>query len=87
MTVNQMREAIASVYSGRKWKVKVAHMDDGQVLAIYQDFMRKGKFDVERGHKAPVRPKKKEKYKNTYPERTPYETYSGKQISIFDEAN
>lgn len=78
MTVNQMREAISQVYSGRKWKARVAHMDDGQVLAIYQDFMRKGKFDICRNHKAPLRPKKEKPQR----EITHYEAYSGKQITI-----
>lgn len=80
MTVNQMREAISKVYSGRKWKARVAHMDDGQVLAIYQDFMRKGKFDICRNQKPPIRPKKEKPKQITH-----YEAYSGEQISIFDQ--
>lgn len=77
MTVNQMREAISKVYSGRKWKSKVARMDDGQVLAIYQDFMRKGLFDRKPNYKAPLRPKKEASKEIMH-----YEAYSGVQISM-----
>lgn len=80
MTVNQMRDAISKVYSGRKWKVKVARMDDGQVLAIYQDFMRKGKFDICHNQNAPLRPNKNDKPR----QKVSYEAYSGEQIGLFD---
>lgn len=80
MTINQMREAVAQAYSGRKWKTKVARMDDGQILAIYQDFQRKGKFDICHNQKPPLRPEKEKPREINH-----YEAYSGKQISIFDQ--
>ncbi len=81
MTINEMRERIAAVYSGHKWKVKVQRMDEGQVIAVFNDFLARGKFDRPANQKVPQRPPKKEKPRA----RTPYEQYSGKQISIFDE--
>lgn len=79
LTINQMRGLISEVYSGKKWAAKVAHMDDGQVIAIYNDFLKKGKFEKKPG-KRPLRPKK-EKPVTT----TDYTKYSSRQISIFDE--
>ena len=35
MTMEQMRAAVAALYTGPKWKEKVARMPDGQILAIY----------------------------------------------------
>ena len=35
MTIQQMRAEVARLYPGLGWKQKVAHMPDGQILAIY----------------------------------------------------
>lgn len=45
MTVEQMREAIAGVYKGWKWKDKVANMPEDQVMAIYFKFQSSGVLD------------------------------------------
>ena len=44
MTNEQIRASVISVYPGQKWKHKVASMSDAQVVAIYHEFMRKGKI-------------------------------------------
>ena len=44
MNINQMRQAIASVYSGKGWKTKVAKMPEDQVHAVYLRFKREGKI-------------------------------------------
>lgn len=36
MTIAQMREEVARLYSGEGWRRKVAAMPDMQVLAIYK---------------------------------------------------
>lgn len=82
MTEAQMREKIASVYSGRKWKLKVARMDEYQVLAIYQDFSRRGMFNRKPAKSPSVRPSKKDKH-----EEKQFRQYSGIQLSLFDENN
>lgn len=76
----QMREAIAAVYSGRKWKLRVARMDETQVFAVYQDFLRKGKFDKKPNQSPSVRPSRKEKH-----EERQFKAYTGIQLSFFDE--
>lgn len=80
MTENQMREAIAAMYSGRKWKTKVARMDEQQVFAVYQDFLRRGKFDKKPNQRPSVRPSRKEKH-----EERQFKQYTGIQLSFFDE--
>ena len=35
MTIEQMRAEVAALYTGPKWKEKVAGMHDKQILAIY----------------------------------------------------
>ena len=45
MTIYQMRAAIASVYSGEKWKQKVRDMPEDQVIAVYYSFLENGRFD------------------------------------------
>lgn len=35
ITIEQKRAAVAALYPGKGWKEKVAHMHDGQILAIY----------------------------------------------------
>jgi len=39
MSTDQMRNAVATVYAGRKWALKVKVMSDHQVLAIYKRFV------------------------------------------------
>ena len=42
MTVQQMRDAIVSVYDTSSWKKKVSNMYDDQVIAVYYKFAEKG---------------------------------------------
>ena len=35
MTIEQMRAEVAALYTGPKWKEKVAKMPEEQILAIY----------------------------------------------------
>ena len=44
MSVMQMREEIAKVYAGPKWKDTVSHMPDAQVIAVYYSFKQRGKL-------------------------------------------
>ena len=44
MTVSDMRELISSVYAGQKWKDRVRNMSEDQVIAIYWQFVKKGKL-------------------------------------------
>lgn len=44
MTTDEMRNLVASVYPGQKWKDKVMNMSDNQVVAIYWQFVQKGKL-------------------------------------------
>lgn len=56
MTVSQMRNAIIKVYTGSKtWKKRVEKMHDEQVIAIYYDFEKKGRFK-EKIHKPNPKP-------------------------------
>lgn len=45
VSVNDMRFIISQVYKGDKWKYKVEHMTDRQVMAIYFSFCERGEFD------------------------------------------
>ena len=45
MTVDQMRERITTVYGGPRWRLRVQEMDDRQIIAIYKDMERNGRFD------------------------------------------
>ena len=45
MTIYQMRAAIASVYSGEKWKRKVQNMPEDQIIAVYYSFLENGRFN------------------------------------------
>ena len=38
LSVEAKRAAIASVYTGDRWKDRVARMDDNQVIVIFKDF-------------------------------------------------
>lgn len=45
MTVAQMRDHIAKVYDGPSWKERVYyHMPDSQVIAIYNNFLKRDIF-------------------------------------------
>ncbi len=48
MEIQQMREKIADVYPGPRWKWKVSVMEDDQVMAIYFSFLEKGVFEGKR---------------------------------------
>lgn len=52
MQVDDMREKIASVYPGAGWKWKVRHMPEKQVMAVYFDFLKRGRFDKPKKAKA-----------------------------------
>ena len=43
--VKNMRTAIISAYPGLRWESRVNAMEDNQVIAIYNDFIRKGVFN------------------------------------------
>ena len=45
MTVNQMRNKIADVYKGPRWRAEVLQMPDRQVIAIYKDMAKRGAFE------------------------------------------
>ena len=45
MTIEQMTSEILKVYPGDAWKYKVARMHDNQIIAVYYNFLSKGKFD------------------------------------------
>ena len=45
MTIQQMKDAIVTVYDTRSWKRKVANMYDDQVIAIYHNFLNRGILD------------------------------------------
>lgn len=45
MHINQMRKEIAKVYPGPKWKKRVENMPENQVLAVYNSFLKEGRFN------------------------------------------
>lgn len=46
MEIGTMKSAIMSVYPGsRAWQERVIRMPDRQVIAIYNDFMKRGRFE------------------------------------------
>ena len=45
VSINDMRFIISQVYKGDKWKYRVEHMTDRQVMAIYFSFCERGEFD------------------------------------------
>lgn len=76
MPVEQMRAAILAVYPGKKWQKKVSKMYDDQVIAIYNSFLRTGKFDQKEEPRKPTKkPDRKESPK--------FEAWTGEQISLF----
>lgn len=40
-----MREMIRDAYPGPAWKDRVSRMPDDQVIAVYYNFLRSGKFN------------------------------------------
>lgn len=44
MSVEQMRAYVIKVYDNKTWRDKVARMRDGQIIAIYNSFLEKGKL-------------------------------------------
>ena len=77
ISVDDMRFLVSQVYRGAKWKYKVKHMTDRQVIALYFSFCEKGKFDKK--PKPAVSPKRIEV--------KPVEDYSADQMwmdFIFD---
>ena len=78
LSVDDMRFLISQVYRGDKWKYKVKHMTNQQVIAIYLSFCEKGKFN-----KKPKGPECCGKRVEV----TPVDDYSGEQMwmnSIFE---
>lgn len=76
ISVDDMRYLVSQVYKGNKWKYKVKHMTDRQIIALYFSFCEKGKFD-----------KKPEKVSPKIIEVKPVEDYSTEQMwmdFIFD---
>ena len=84
MTVEYMRDAIAGVYSGNKWKKKVAKMDDNQVIAVYHSFLNSGKFDEKSTKKQPKKRNANEVNKENRRKENAYRAYVGKQLTIDD---
>ena len=44
MTIDAMRSALVATYSGTKWKNRVEHMPDFQVVAVYKRLERSGEL-------------------------------------------
>lgn len=84
MTVDQMRDAIAEVYGGNKWKKKVSKMDDNQVIAVYYSFLNSGKFDEKPSKKQPKKRNANEVVKENRRKENAYRAYVGRQLSIDD---
>lgn len=53
MTIDQMRNALAQVYSGPTWRLRVSGMDDRQVIAIYKSMEREGRLEKKKLKKEP----------------------------------
>lgn len=45
MSVEQMRAELSNVYPSSKWILKVKRMPDAQVIAMYNSFLSRGKFN------------------------------------------
>ena len=45
MTTAEMREKLADRFPGPRWKEKVNHMRDNQVVAIYKNLERTGRLE------------------------------------------
>ena len=79
MSVEQMRDAIADVYTGWAWKDKVARMPDDQVMAIYFKFQSSGILDGSKVLKPNGEEKKEAKCVNPF-----FQKQVGEQLSLFD---
>lgn len=44
MTDDQMRERVATAYSGESWRKKVYRMPQDQVVAIYYKLLKSGRI-------------------------------------------
>lgn len=44
MSIEQMRDALRSIYASRKWYYKVEKMSDKQVYAVYNKMLREDKI-------------------------------------------
>lgn len=53
MTVDQMRNALAEVYSGPVWRMRVSGMDDRQVIAIYKCMQKENRLHPKKLKKEP----------------------------------
>ena len=80
LSVQQMRNAIWSVYGGAGWKRRVEHMSDGQVVAVYHRMAAKGKFDGS-GSRMPLRGSKKG-LEGSCDSGSMFDTYAGEQLSM-----
>lgn len=45
VTVDYMRSAISDVYPSREWRERVDRMPNDQIIAIYYDFLKYGRFE------------------------------------------
>lgn len=54
MTIQQMKDAIVTVYDTASWKKKVERMYDDQVIAIYHNFRERGILDKTLRRERPV---------------------------------
>ena len=54
MRVIDMKEALFHVYNTESWKNKVEDMPDDQVIAIYYNFLKRGKFSPAPKKEEPV---------------------------------
>ena len=70
VSLQTMKDKVASAYSGASWQYKVYHqMRDNQIVALYFKFLQDGTFDRQKQRKKVER----ENEKN-----------SGHQMNIFD---
>jgi hypothetical protein len=73
-----MRAAISDVYSGKKWQRKVEKMHDDQVVAVYNNFLRTGKFEQREPEKHD-----KKKSRESHSEVPSFDSWTGEQLTIF----
>ena len=78
MTIQQMKDAISSVYETKSWRRKVENMYDDQVIAIYHNFSERGILNK-------VLRKERPTIINRMETQEVKETYQ--QISMFDLLN
>ena len=74
MSVEEMRVAIAKVYSGKAWKERVRKMPDYQVTAIYFSFLENGRFDGKNKKPKPTEPQEEVRQ---------FKPWIGVQLSLF----